>query len=112
MIWHSVVLVVLWAIVVGLWTWLRSCYDAFRRANSQTTPTQLAVSDDVETSPEEEASGGREFVVVEFNAWECAGLEILWAVVTTKIFDAVSKRCNRGCHLFYHPLERFIADSC
>lgn len=37
----------------------------------------------------EDGSEGREFIVVEFNAWECAGAEVLWAAVITKIFDQV-----------------------
>lgn len=32
----------------------------------------------------------RQFVFVEFNAWECAGSEVLWAALITKIFDTVS----------------------
>ncbi|CAM9719996.1 unnamed protein product, partial [Ectocarpus fasciculatus] len=51
---------------------------------------------DVEASRKEGASSGTEFVVVEFNAWECAGLEVLWAVVITKIFDAVEKHTAFG----------------
>lgn len=38
---------------------------------------------------EDDGSRGREFIVVDFNAWECAGLDILWAAVITKIFDKV-----------------------
>ena len=65
---------------------MRTSFDGCRdRCRSKPT----AESHDVEASLEEDTSGGREFVVVEFNAWECAGLEVLWAVVTTKIFDAV-----------------------
>ncbi|CAM9963432.1 unnamed protein product, partial [Ectocarpus sp. 4 AP-2014] len=51
---------------------------------------------DVEASLELDASGGKAFIVVEFNAWECAGMEILWAIVTAKLFDAIESHPDFG----------------
>lgn len=51
---------------------------------------------------------GREFVVIEFNAWECAGLEVLWAVVTAKIFDAVSDTLQACCICFFRSLPSIL----
>ncbi|CAM9290709.1 unnamed protein product [Scytosiphon promiscuus] len=36
-----------------------------------------------------DGGGRRAFILVEFNAWECAGSEVLWAALITKIFDKV-----------------------
>lgn len=111
---HNALFVIVRVIANKLWTWFRSCCEAFHRsdvyktliaccgsgrdvcgrklAHAQPAEPPVAQRDipsDFEASREEGSSVGTEFVVVEFNAWECAGLEILWAAVTSKIFDAV-----------------------
>lgn len=77
---ESVLSVVLHAIWKELHLWLRRCRHTC-------CPKQR----DVESagSEQEYGSQGTEFVVVEFNAWECAGSDILWAALITKIFDEV-----------------------
>lgn len=44
----------------------------------------------------------RNFILIEFNAWECAGSEVLWAALITKIFDKVTggvilHQCDANC---------------
>lgn len=104
---------------------LRSCSDA--SSNSNATPKPLLTcflncceallnllrrcrdasprwSTSREEQPDVESAGsaGTEFMVVEFNAWECAGSDILWAAVTTKIFERVRSLnfgfiCSSAC---------------
>lgn len=119
MVHHNVVYVIVSVIANMLRTWLRRCVNAFHRSDVYTTlvaccgrgrdvcgrmpapaqpaeqpVAQRAIPSDVEASRERDANVAPEFVVVEFNAWECAGLEILWAAVTSKIFDAVRFRLD------------------
>ena len=76
---QSVLSVVLQAIWKELILWLRRCHTC--------CPQQR----DIESagSGKQDGSQGTEFIVVEFNAWECAGSDILWAALITKIFDEV-----------------------
>lgn len=43
-------------------------------------------------SPKSAPSSKRDFIYVQFNAWECAGSEVLWAALISKIFDKVRFR--------------------
>lgn len=45
---------------------------------------------DVEAIYGKNVPGRRDFIIVEFNAWEYTGSEVLWAALITKIFDQVS----------------------
>lgn len=89
---QSVLLLIFLAIGKALLKWLRECRDACRRhGTSQAQP-------DVESGIGEHNGGaGTVFMVVDFNAWECAGSDILWAAVTTKIFERV--RYGGACDL-------------
>lgn len=90
---HSVLSVVFQAIWEELQLWLHRCRH-----------TCCPKERDVESagSGKEDGSQGTKFVVVEFNAWECAGSDVLWAALITKIFDEVwgdgyictSRRCE------------------
>lgn len=77
------------AIVKALWRWCRACGKACGKSCLVTKPE--AKSDEESAGSKQDASSEREFIVVEFNAWECAGSDVLWAAVITKIFDAVSR---------------------
>lgn len=87
--WHvisqSILSVVLQAIWRELHLWLSRCRH-----------TCCPEPRDVEStgSEKEDGSQGTEFIVVEFNAWECAGSDILWAALITKIFDEVWVMAN------------------
>eukprot|EP00752_Nemacystus_decipiens_P001624 g1581.t1 len=41
-------------------------------------------------------SGDTDFIVVEFNAWEVAGSDVLWAAVVSKIFDTIEGHPDFG----------------
>lgn len=90
MVTKSVLFVIIAAILKALWKWCRrTCGKAFSPKKSG------AQSDEEDPSPKEDANWNRNFIVVEFNAWECAGSDVLWAAVISKIFDAVSPHRGR-----------------
>ena len=82
MVAKSVILVVIWAILKALRQWWRACVETCQ-------PDHLP--DEESGDVKEDTGEGRSFIVVEFNAWECVGSDLLWAAVVSKIFDAVSR---------------------
>ncbi|CAM9270543.1 unnamed protein product, partial [Pylaiella littoralis] len=51
---------------------------------------------DVEAIYGKNVPGRRDFIIVEFNAWEYTGSEVLWAALITKIFDQVEGHAAFG----------------
>lgn len=86
MVGKSVLVVITWAVLKALYEWCRACERSC--GSTQSVPQH----DEEIGSDTQDDSLGREFIVVEFNAWECAGSDVLWASVITKIFDTVSSR--------------------
>ena len=82
---NSAVAVVVVAFGKALLRWFRACGEPCLSG-------QPAPPDEERAGDEESATAGMEFVVIDFNAWECAGSDVLWASVITKIFDTVGSR--------------------
>lgn len=83
MVAKSVIVVVIAAIGKALLRWCRACEKS---CLSEQPEARL---DEESAGGEQDTRAGREFIVVEFNAWEYAGSDVLWASVITKIFDTV-----------------------
>lgn len=69
-----------WALIKAFVRWLRRCTN------------NCFDSDDVESRGGGNAvnSKPQEFLLIEFNAWEFARSEVVWASLVAKIFDSVS----------------------
>lgn len=93
MIWQSTLLIILRVAWGALTTWFRSCWAASCATCCDNRSSK--VLSDIESGREKGGSRGRSFIFVEFNAWEYARSEVLWAALISKIFDAVSlARCH------------------
>lgn len=82
MISHSLLFIVLRVALNAVKTWLCALRYACDQGNAVV---------DIESARTKGRSTSRSFIFVDFNAWEYAGSEVLWAALITKIFDAVSK---------------------
>lgn len=80
---HSVPFIILRVVGSALNTWLGALRDACIES------AQRGVLVDFESARKKGGSEFRSFIFVDFNAWEYAGSEVLWAALMTKIFDAV-----------------------
>ncbi|CAM9839363.1 unnamed protein product [Scytosiphon promiscuus] len=76
--------VVVRAAFEALVAWFRTCRQGFVKStvvDEESAGGMGLLSGD--------GGGSRAFILIEFNAWECAGSEVLWAALITKIFDKV-----------------------
>lgn len=80
--WPSVPVIVGRVVCGAIKRWLATCYGACR--------DQRNVLVDIESVGKKSGSSRTSFIFVDFNAWEYAGSEVLWAALVTKIFNAVS----------------------
>lgn len=87
---ESVLGVVFKALCKELWSWLQRCRKACCPSRGDVNFTGGGGQED--GMVKKGSSHRRKFIVVDFNAWECAGSEVLWASVITKIFDEVLSR--------------------
>eukprot|EP00752_Nemacystus_decipiens_P005720 g5177.t1 len=51
---------------------------------------------DIESVGKKSGGARTSFIFVDFNAWEYAGSEVLWAALVSKIFNAVEEHLGRG----------------
>lgn len=85
-IWRSTFVVILRVLLASMHTWLWKTSSPGVEYN----PVNIEDPDDEKNGP----GGYKNFIIVEFNAWECAESDVLWASLITKIFDkASSKPC-------------------
>ena len=84
---RSAPFVIGWVIVKALCKWICACVKTCRREGP--LDGESGQLDEESGGGGQEHGAGTDFIVVEFNAWECAGSDVLWAAVVTKIFDKV-----------------------
>lgn len=91
---HSLAVIILRVVLGALKTWydrLRvACVAACHARCRGACCDQRKVPVDIESVRAKGGSRRRSFIFVDFNAWEYAGSDVLWAALITKIFDAVS----------------------